>query len=78
MQMMFIHGKRMQPPLDIRLDLMSQIKASIFAWWNGDKQDFPSISFSASRFSWLPDPHRMRQTVSFTLTMEQVPDSDAQ
>jgi glycosyltransferase involved in cell wall biosynthesis len=77
MQMMFIHGKKQQPPLEIRLDIMHQVKTSIYTWCNGEDQEFPSISFSISRFSWLPNPYRMRKTLSFTLTMEQVPDRGA-
>lgn len=75
-QLMFIHRKRKQPPLEVRLDIMNQVKTDILSWSNNG-QNFPSISFSVSRLSWLPSPYRMRKTLSFTLTMEEVPDGSS-
>lgn len=70
MQLMGINGQKMQPPLDIRLDIMDKVKTSILAWAEGSTDSLPSISFSANKFSWLPAPYKMKKTLTVTLTME--------
>jgi glycosyltransferase involved in cell wall biosynthesis len=70
MQLMAIHGQRKQPPLKVRLDIMHKVKTNILAWADGTIETLPSISFTIQKFSWLPEPFKMRKNVSFTLTME--------
>lgn len=70
MQMMAMHGRRMQPPLSVRVDIMRKVTTSILNWADGKNQDLPSISFSVQKFGWLPEPYKMRKDINFTLTME--------
>jgi glycosyltransferase involved in cell wall biosynthesis len=76
MYMMMIHGRRKQPPLQARLDIMHKVTTTIFGWVAGKTQYFPGISFSVSRLSWLPEPYKMRKEINFTLTMEVNSDDD--
>ncbi|PUA29853.1 MAG: hypothetical protein B0W54_04680 [Cellvibrio sp. 79] len=70
MQMMAIHGRRQQPPLQIRLDIMQQVTTNILRWADGKTNELPSVSFSIQKFGWLPEPYKMRKDINFTLTME--------
>lgn len=70
MQLMAIHGQRKQPPLNVRQEIMHKVTTSVLDWFDGKADVLPSISFSIQRFSWLPEPYKMRKNISFTLTME--------
>lgn len=73
MQLMAIHGQRKQPPLNVRQELMHKVTTSVLDWFDGKADVLPSISFSVQRFSWLPEPYKMRKNINFTLTMEVSP-----
>lgn len=70
MQMMAIRGRRAQPPLQVRLDIMQQVTTSILSWADGKTDVLPSMSFSVQKFGWLPEPYIMRKNINFTLTMD--------
>lgn len=70
MQMMAIYGRRMQPPLQVRLNIMQQVTTNILRWADEKTDELPSVSFSVQKFGWLPEPYIMRKDINFTLTMD--------
>lgn len=76
MQMMAIHGRRKQPPLGARQEIMHKVTTSILEWSDGKTDALPSISFSIQKSGWLPEPYKMRKDINFTLTMEVNSDND--
>lgn len=75
MQLMAIHGRKEQPPLNVRQEIMQKIITSVLEWRDGKTDALPSVSFSIQKSSWLPSPYKMRKNINFTLAMEANSDS---
>lgn len=75
LQIMMVQSRSFHPPLEVRQDIMNKIKESLLNWKGPDSNELPSFSFSTSGMGWMPKPYRMHKKLTFTLSMQLIPDT---